>query len=119
MNSIPSHELRWKSYEVHDIVMECSRLSLDPLESSCEDDMFSFREAPPSSCSSSLGPPPPSSPLPQLGLGSGEAKMSPDVSTNVPHLDVPVRILLLFTRVPIVVVAIDDAILNTGNVTHE
>lgn len=68
--------------------------------------MFSFREAP-LSCSS-LGPPPPSSPLPQLGLGSGEAKMSPpDVSTNVPHLDVPVR-MMLFTNVPIVVV-IDDA----------
>lgn len=69
--------------------------------------MFSFREAP-LSCCSSLGPPPPSSPLPQLGLGSGEAKMSPpDVSTNVPHLDVSVRIMLLFTNVPIVV--IDDA----------
>lgn len=80
VSSTPSYELRWKSYEVHDIVMECSRLSLDPLESSCEDDMFSFREAPPSSCSSLLGPPPPSSPLPQLDLGSGEGKMSlPDI----------------------------------------
>ncbi|XP_029685962.1 TSC complex subunit 1a isoform X2 [Takifugu rubripes] len=67
---------RWKSYEVHDIVMECSRLSLDPLESSCEDDMFSFREAPPS-CSSLLGPPPPSSPLPQLCLGSGSPTYPP------------------------------------------
>lgn len=28
---------RWKCYEVHDIVMECSRLSLDPLEASSED----------------------------------------------------------------------------------
>uniref|UniRef100_A0A672YNR8 TSC complex subunit 1b n=1 Tax=Sphaeramia orbicularis TaxID=375764 RepID=A0A672YNR8_9TELE len=30
---------RWRCYEVHDIVIECSRLSLDPLESSCEDDL--------------------------------------------------------------------------------
>ncbi|XP_077378956.1 hamartin-like isoform X2 [Festucalex cinctus] len=29
---------RWRRYEVHDIIMECSRVSLDPLESSCDDD---------------------------------------------------------------------------------
>ncbi|CAF94981.1 unnamed protein product, partial [Tetraodon nigroviridis] len=59
---------RWRSYEVHDIVMECSRLSLDPLESSCEDQAFSFsREAPPPW----LAPPPPASPLPPLTLRSG------------------------------------------------
>ncbi|KAJ0019856.1 hypothetical protein NQD34_007425 [Periophthalmus magnuspinnatus] len=28
---------RWRCFEVHDIVMECSRLSLDPLEASSED----------------------------------------------------------------------------------
>nr|XP_061836019.1 hamartin-like [Nerophis lumbriciformis] len=27
---------RWRRYEVHDILMECSRVSLDPLESSCD-----------------------------------------------------------------------------------
>ncbi|XP_037536720.1 TSC complex subunit 1a [Nematolebias whitei] len=32
---------RWRRYEVHDIVIECSRLSLDPLESSCEEDIYS------------------------------------------------------------------------------
>ncbi|XP_035771807.1 hamartin-like [Neolamprologus brichardi] len=36
---------RWRCYEVHDIVIECSRVSLDPLESSCEEDIYS------SSCS--------------------------------------------------------------------
>ncbi|XP_068457846.1 TSC complex subunit 1a isoform X2 [Clinocottus analis] len=32
---------RWRCHEVHDIVIECSRVSLDPLESSCEEDMYS------------------------------------------------------------------------------
>uniref|UniRef100_A0A3Q3ISZ8 TSC complex subunit 1a n=1 Tax=Monopterus albus TaxID=43700 RepID=A0A3Q3ISZ8_MONAL len=32
---------RWRHYEVHDIVIECSRVSLDPLESSCEEDLSS------------------------------------------------------------------------------
>uniref|UniRef100_A0A3P8U264 TSC complex subunit 1a n=1 Tax=Amphiprion percula TaxID=161767 RepID=A0A3P8U264_AMPPE len=32
---------RWRCYEVHDIVIECSRVSLDPLESSCEEDLSS------------------------------------------------------------------------------
>ncbi|XP_054629728.1 TSC complex subunit 1a isoform X2 [Dunckerocampus dactyliophorus] len=27
---------RWRRYEVHDILIECSRVSLDPLESSCD-----------------------------------------------------------------------------------
>ncbi|XP_075938533.1 LOW QUALITY PROTEIN: TSC complex subunit 1a [Anarhichas minor] len=41
---------RWKCYEVHDIVIECSRVSLDPLESSCEEDMYSsIRDPPPTS----------------------------------------------------------------------
>ncbi|MEQ2264086.1 hypothetical protein XENORESO_018874, partial [Xenotaenia resolanae] len=31
---------RWRCYEVHDIIIECSRLSLDPLESSCEEDVY-------------------------------------------------------------------------------
>ncbi|XP_074484784.1 hamartin-like, partial [Sebastes fasciatus] len=31
---------RWRYYEVHDIMIECSRVSLDPLESSCEEDMY-------------------------------------------------------------------------------
>ncbi|XP_030579440.1 TSC complex subunit 1a isoform X2 [Archocentrus centrarchus] len=49
---------RWRCYEVHDIVIECSRVSLDPLESSCEED----------SSSSSLLRPPPLSLLPHLDL---------------------------------------------------
>ncbi|XP_031735139.1 hamartin-like isoform X2 [Anarrhichthys ocellatus] len=41
---------RWKCYEVHDIVIDCSRVSLDPLESSCEEDMYSsIRDPPPTS----------------------------------------------------------------------
>ncbi|XP_068559544.1 TSC complex subunit 1a isoform X2 [Cebidichthys violaceus] len=41
---------RWKCYEVHDIVIECSRVSLDPLESSSEEDMYSsIRDPPPTS----------------------------------------------------------------------
>ncbi|KAG7999650.1 Hamartin [Nibea albiflora] len=47
---------RWRCYEVHDIVIECSRVSLDPLDSSCEDDPPSIRDAPSSS------------PLPHLNL---------------------------------------------------
>ncbi|XP_060927271.1 TSC complex subunit 1a isoform X2 [Limanda limanda] len=57
---------RWRCYEVHDIVIECSRVSLDPLESSCEDDSFSSLRDPPSS--PSPRPPPLSSPLPPLDL---------------------------------------------------
>ncbi|XP_069001422.1 TSC complex subunit 1a isoform X1 [Embiotoca jacksoni] len=57
---------RWRCYEVHDIVIECSRLSLDPLESSCEEDIYSS--------SSSLRPPPLSSPLPKPLL---EVTLSP------------------------------------------
>ncbi|KAM4577181.1 TSC complex subunit 1a isoform 2-T3 [Odontesthes bonariensis] len=52
---------RWRRYEVHDIVIECSRLSLDPLESSCEDDIYS-------SSSTSPRPPSVSSALPHLDL---------------------------------------------------
>ncbi|KAM7415494.1 hypothetical protein PAMA_017820 [Pampus argenteus] len=51
---------RWRCYEVHDIVIECSRVSLDPLESSCEEDAYSSLRDPPSS---SPRPPPLSSPL--------------------------------------------------------
>ncbi|XP_018548927.1 TSC complex subunit 1a isoform X2 [Lates calcarifer] len=51
---------RWRCYEVHDIVIECSRVSLDPLESSCEEDVYSS--------SSSPRPPPLPSPLPLLDL---------------------------------------------------
>ncbi|XP_024115925.1 hamartin isoform X2 [Oryzias melastigma] len=52
---------RWRRYEVHDIIIECSRVSLDPLESSCEEEIHS---------SASLRPPPVSSPLPHLDLSS-------------------------------------------------
>ncbi|XP_060894167.1 TSC complex subunit 1a isoform X1 [Labrus mixtus] len=49
---------RWRCYEVHDILIECSRVSLDPLESSCEDDVYTSLRDPPSF----------SSPLPPLNL---------------------------------------------------
>ncbi|KAG7489053.1 hamartin-like isoform X1 [Solea senegalensis] len=68
------HELdpsRWKCYEVHDIVIECSRVSLDPLESSCEEDIYTSLRDPPSSSSGSSPsprPPPLSFPLPVLDL---------------------------------------------------
>ncbi|KAM9360966.1 TSC complex subunit 1a [Symphorus nematophorus] len=63
---------RWRCYEVHDIIIECSRVSLDPLESSCEEDAYpSLRDPPPSpSPSPSPRPPPLSSPLPHLNLTS-------------------------------------------------
>ncbi|XP_023254299.1 hamartin-like, partial [Seriola lalandi dorsalis] len=63
---------RWRCYEVHDIVIECSRVSLDPLEASCEEDMYSSLRDPPSSSASSSSPRPPrlSSPLPALDLTS-------------------------------------------------
>ncbi|XP_041643129.1 TSC complex subunit 1a isoform X2 [Cheilinus undulatus] len=56
---------RWRCYEVHDIVIECSRVSLDPLESSCEEDVYpTLRDPPPSSPRLQTL----SSPLPQLNL---------------------------------------------------
>ncbi|XP_069379266.1 TSC complex subunit 1a isoform X2 [Paralichthys olivaceus] len=77
---------RWKCYEVHDIVIECSRVSLDPLESSCEDDSFSSLRDPPSS--PSPRPPPLSSPLPPLDLTSIDGVSSTGNSTcpTLPHL---------------------------------
>ncbi|KAG7214291.1 hypothetical protein INR49_023211 [Caranx melampygus] len=63
---------RWRCYEVHDIVIECSRVSLDPLEASCEEDLYSsLRDPPSSSSSSSPRPPRLSSPLPVLDLTPG------------------------------------------------
>ncbi|XP_076586558.1 TSC complex subunit 1a isoform X1 [Chaetodon auriga] len=64
---------RWRCYEVHDIVIECSRLSLDPLESSCEEETYSSLRDPPPSPSSSPRPPPLSSPLPHLSVTSETA----------------------------------------------
>ncbi|XP_068616877.1 TSC complex subunit 1a isoform X2 [Brachionichthys hirsutus] len=68
---------RWKCYEVHDIMIECSRISLDPLESSCEEETYSSLREPPqspssssSSSSSSLRHFQLSSPLPHLNLTS-------------------------------------------------
>lgn len=76
--------------------MECSRLSLDPLESSCEDDVFSFfREAPPSLSA----PPPPASPLPPLALSSGETSR-PDLQVREQRPSVTMR----FTDAPVVVI---------------
>uniref|UniRef100_A0A671YWM5 TSC complex subunit 1b n=1 Tax=Sparus aurata TaxID=8175 RepID=A0A671YWM5_SPAAU len=37
------HELdptRWKKYEIHDIVIECAKVSLDPKEASCEEGYY-------------------------------------------------------------------------------
>ncbi|KAK2838215.1 hypothetical protein Q5P01_015427 [Channa striata] len=77
---------RWRCYEVHDIVIECSRVSLDPLESSCEDDLYS-------STSSSPRPPTVFSPLPHLdlspsphseSLSSSESSVCPSGSGRPP-----------------------------------
>ncbi|XP_029115291.1 TSC complex subunit 1a isoform X1 [Scleropages formosus] len=41
------HELdptRWKRYEIHDIVIECAKVSLDPKEASCEEDYSTVPE---------------------------------------------------------------------------
>ncbi|XP_034547558.1 TSC complex subunit 1a [Notolabrus celidotus] len=73
---------RWRCYEVHDIVIECSRVSLDPLESSCEEDVYpTLRDPPPSS----PRPPTLSSPLPLLNL-SPEAVCSSGGSGGHPTL---------------------------------
>uniref|UniRef100_A0A665W206 TSC complex subunit 1a n=1 Tax=Echeneis naucrates TaxID=173247 RepID=A0A665W206_ECHNA len=83
---------RWRCYEVHDIVIECSRLSLDPLEASCEEDMSSpLRDSP----SSSPGPARLSSPLPVLDLtfspvtesisGSGQRHHRPSQTLTDPQ----------------------------------
>lgn len=53
---------RWRSFEVHDIILECSRVSLDPLESSCEEDVFPSPRPAPSSSASSICPSLPPSP---------------------------------------------------------
>uniref|UniRef100_UPI003AAC2C7D hamartin-like n=1 Tax=Centroberyx gerrardi TaxID=166262 RepID=UPI003AAC2C7D len=59
---------RWKRYEVHDIVIECAKVSLDPRESSCEEGYSSLPDPSSSSSSSSPRPRPPSPPLPHLDL---------------------------------------------------
>ncbi|KAL4623301.1 hamartin isoform X4 [Arapaima gigas] len=41
------HELdptRWKRFEIHDIVIECAKVSLDPKEASCEEDVSTMPE---------------------------------------------------------------------------
>lgn len=69
--------VRWKCYEVHDIVLECSRVSLDPLESSCEDDTFSSLRDPP--------PPPPSPSFPSSTSSSPAPRGPPPAA--LPHLN--------------------------------
>ncbi|KAM9857753.1 TSC complex subunit 1a [Aulostomus maculatus] len=64
---------RWRCHEVHDIVIECSRVSLDPLESSCDDVMSgssSFLPHLDLICSTEAGSSvlPPSSGCPTLSL---------------------------------------------------
>uniref|UniRef100_A0A8D3CN66 TSC complex subunit 1b n=1 Tax=Scophthalmus maximus TaxID=52904 RepID=A0A8D3CN66_SCOMX len=42
------HELdptRWKKYEIHDIVIECAKVSLDPKEASCEEGYATMPES--------------------------------------------------------------------------
>ncbi|KAM4745026.1 LOW QUALITY PROTEIN: TSC complex subunit 1a [Anableps anableps] len=68
---------RWRCYEVHDIIIECSRLSLDPLESSCEEDTC---------CSPPASPKLPqlSSPPLQLDLSSAPHDWEPISSSGSP-----------------------------------
>lgn len=80
---------RWRCYEVHDIVIECSRVSLDPLESSCEEDVYCS--------SSSLITPLPLTLLPHLDLtcsppvtdavSSSGSSVCPSGSRCVPQLN--------------------------------
>lgn len=35
---------RWKRFEIHDIVIECAKVSLDPKEASCEEGYASMPE---------------------------------------------------------------------------
>ncbi len=35
---------RWKKFEIHDIVIECAKVSLDPKEASCEEGYASMPE---------------------------------------------------------------------------
>ncbi|MEQ2186885.1 hypothetical protein GOODEAATRI_033466, partial [Goodea atripinnis] len=68
--------LRWRCYEVHDIIIECSRLSLDPLESSCEEDVYYSPPASPKL-------PPQSFPHLHLDLSSNPHDMEPISSSGV------------------------------------
>ncbi|KAK7899551.1 hypothetical protein WMY93_020404 [Mugilogobius chulae] len=61
---------RWRRFEVHDIVMECSRLSLDPLEASSEDLLY---------CSFSA--------LPSLPSSSSEEESSPGSHASLQTVD--------------------------------
>ena len=36
---------RWKKYEIHDIVIECAKVSLDPKEASCEEGYATMPES--------------------------------------------------------------------------
>nr|XP_054586306.1 TSC complex subunit 1a isoform X1 [Nothobranchius furzeri] len=66
---------RWRSFEVHDIMIECSKVSLDPLESSCEEDFYYPSRVLPR-------PPPMSSPAPHLDLGSTPCDFEPFSSSE-------------------------------------
>ncbi|XP_055080306.1 hamartin-like isoform X2 [Periophthalmus magnuspinnatus] len=70
---------RWRCFEVHDIVMECSRLSLDPLEASSEDLQYF-------SSSSSLPSLPSLSSLP-LPVTEEESSPGPHTSPQAVDLD--------------------------------
>ncbi|XP_062418648.1 hamartin-like isoform X2 [Pungitius pungitius] len=75
---------RWRCYEVHDIVIECSRVSLDPLESSCEEDMYSFIRDPPSSPQLTLNFSPPNREI--LSSSGSSVLLSDRLTLNQPTL---------------------------------
>ncbi|MEQ2213931.1 hypothetical protein XENOCAPTIV_023909 [Xenoophorus captivus] len=67
---------QWRCYEVHDIIIECSRLSLDPLESSCEEDVYYSPPASPKL-------PPQSFPHLHLDLSSNPHDLEPISSSGI------------------------------------
>ncbi|XP_028269866.1 hamartin-like isoform X2 [Parambassis ranga] len=76
---------RWRCYEVHDIVIECSRVSLDPLESSCEEDIYSSSSSKPPLLSHpqlDLTPSPPSTEPASISGSS----VCPSLSSHLPWL---------------------------------
>ncbi|XP_047236661.1 TSC complex subunit 1a isoform X2 [Girardinichthys multiradiatus] len=67
---------RWRCYEVHDIIIECARLSLDPLESSCEEEVYYSPPASPKL-------PPQSFPHLHLDLSSNPHDLEPISSSGI------------------------------------
>ncbi|XP_029300251.1 TSC complex subunit 1b isoform X2 [Cottoperca gobio] len=85
------HELdptRWKKYEIHDIVIECAKVSLDPKEASCEEGYANMPEnfypqihLRPQDCTSS--------PYTDLHSSYGSSSSTPFSTPRQPPLSLP------------------------------